>query len=218
MNCIITAGPTFEPLDDVRRLTNFSTGRLGCELAAYLTKRGHNVTLLIGEQATYAGERTARPVRSFSTTADLQNQLKHLADKKVDAIFHAAAVSDFTFGKLFTRDGSGKLSPLKRSKKISTRSGSLFAELIPTPKIIAALRAWYPDTIIVGWKFEANGKRTNALAAAQRQLAECRTDACVANGPAYGKGFALVTPKTQKHIDTRARLFCDLETFADRPA
>ena len=56
MNCIVTAGPTFEPLDDVRRLTNFSTGRLGTELANFLAARGHKVTLLIGETATYAGE------------------------------------------------------------------------------------------------------------------------------------------------------------------
>ena len=60
MNCIVTAGPTFEPLDDVRRLTNFSTGRLGTELANFLAAHGHQVTLLIGESATYAGERRAQ--------------------------------------------------------------------------------------------------------------------------------------------------------------
>ena len=37
MRCIVTAGPTYEPLDEVRRLTNFSTGRLGIELANFLT-------------------------------------------------------------------------------------------------------------------------------------------------------------------------------------
>jgi len=213
MNCIVTAGPTFEPLDDVRRLTNFSTGRLGAELADYLTKRGHKVTLLIGEQATYQGARNAHLVRSFSATADLRDQLKQFAKKKVDAIFHAAAVSDFAFGQLFTRDASGKLTSLKRSKKLSTRSGSLFAELTPTPKIIASLRAWFPQTIIIGWKFEANGKRTNALASAHRQLAECQTDACVANGPAYGKGFALVTPKDKEHLATRFKLYQELEAL-----
>ena len=69
MNCIVTAGPTLEPLDDVRRLTNFSTGRLGTTLANYLAARGHNVILLLGEQATYAGERHARRVEPFSTAA-----------------------------------------------------------------------------------------------------------------------------------------------------
>jgi len=214
MNCIITAGPTFEPLDDVRRLTNFSTGKLGAELANYLTKQGHSVTLLIGEQATYKGPQHAHRVRTFSTTANLRDQFKRLANKKMTAIFHAAAVSDFAFGKLFTQDEAGKLAPLKRSKKISTRSGSLFAELIPTPKIIASLRQWYPEAVIIGWKYEANGKRANALDSAQRQLADCQTDACVANGPAYGKGFALVTSTDQTHFNTRSQLFRKLAKFA----
>src|ERR1700756_1683673 len=101
MRCIVTAGPTYEPLDDVRRLTNFSTGRLGTELANYLAAKGHRVTLLIGESATYAGERPASAVKVYSTTADLRAKLKSFSGKKVDAIFHAAAVSDFAFGQLF---------------------------------------------------------------------------------------------------------------------
>ena len=100
MNCIVTAGPTYEPLDDVRRLTNFSTGRLGTELANYLTARGHQVTLLIGESATWPGERRATIVKSFSSTRDLRAKLKSFSGKKVDAIFHAAAVSDFSFGQI----------------------------------------------------------------------------------------------------------------------
>ena len=98
MNCIVTAGPTYEPLDDVRRLTNFSTGRLGTELANYLVARGHKVILLIGEISTYGGERKAQRIEIFSTTTDLREKLKLLSVKKVDAIFHAAAVSDFSFG------------------------------------------------------------------------------------------------------------------------
>ncbi|HYG35630.1 MAG TPA: phosphopantothenoylcysteine decarboxylase, partial [Clostridia bacterium] len=46
MRCIVTAGPTYESLDNVRRLTNFSTGRLGSELVNFLTERGHEVILL----------------------------------------------------------------------------------------------------------------------------------------------------------------------------
>ena len=83
MKCIVTAGPTFEPLDDVRRLTNFSTGKLGTELANFLTARGHDVTLLIGESATWPGERQAQSVKSFSSTQDLRAKLKSFAGKKV---------------------------------------------------------------------------------------------------------------------------------------
>ena len=211
MNCIVTAGPTFEPLDDVRRLTNFSTGRLGTELANYLTTRGHRVSLLVGEAATYAGERKAQSVKIFSTTADLRAQLKSFRGKKVDAIFHAAAVSDFAFGKMFTRAAAGKLKPFKPSKKISTRGGNLLAELVPTPKIIAELRGWFPKTKIVGWKFEADGGRADALSSARQQIADCATDFCVANGPAYGKGFNLVSVNEQKHFVNAVKLFGTLE-------
>ena len=152
MNCIVTAGPTFEPLDDVRRLTNFSTGRLGTELANFLAAHGHNVTLLLGTMATHASERRAQQIKFFTTTADLRAKLKSFSGKKVDAIFHAAAVSDFAFGKMFTRDAAGKFKPFTPSKKISTRGGNLFVELVPTPKIIAELRGWFPQTKIVGWK------------------------------------------------------------------
>ena len=207
MNCIVTAGPTFEPLDDVRRLTNFSTGRLGTELANHLVARGHHVTLLAGESATYAGERRAQTVKTFSTTADLRAKLKSFSPKKVDAIFHAAAVSDFGFGRVFLENESGKYTALKVSKKISTRAGALLVELVPTPKIIGELRDWFPRTRLIGWKFEANGGRSDALRAARRQLADCATDYCVANGPAYGKGFCLVSTGGQNHVPTMGKLF-----------
>jgi phosphopantothenate---cysteine ligase (CTP) len=103
MNCVVTAGPTFEPLDEVRRLTNFSTGRLGTELANFLAARGHHVTLLLGQLATYHGERKARRIETFTTTADLRERLKNLSAAKPDAVFHAAAVSDFAFGKIWRR-------------------------------------------------------------------------------------------------------------------
>ena len=99
MNCIVTAGPTYEPLDKVRRLTNLSTGRLGSELATFLSGKGHNVTLLIGQQATWHGERKAAAVETFTTTASLREKLGQRAGADVQAVFHAAAVSDFTFGK-----------------------------------------------------------------------------------------------------------------------
>ncbi len=211
MNCIVTAGPTFEPLDDVRRLTNFSTGRLGTELANFLAARGHRVTLLIGESATYPGERKAQLVKIFSTTADLRAKLKSFSGKKVDAIFHAAAVNDFTFGKMFARDAAGNMKTFKPSKKITTRGGNLLVELVPTPKIIAELRGWFPRSKIIGWKFEADGQRAAALRAAKKQIADCATDFCVANGPAYGKGFSLVSAAGQKHFTDAQKLFARLE-------
>lgn len=211
MNCVVTAGPTYEPLDEVRRLTNFSTGRLGSELANFLTALGHYVTLLIGEQATYHGEQSSGKVKYFTSAANLGKQLQALSQSSVDAVFHAAAVSDFSFGKVYARSMSGEMSELK-SGKISTHQGALFAELVPTSKIIGNLREWYPKSLLVGWKFEVDGDRASVVALAERQMAECRTDACVANGPAYGSGFGVVTGHTNcLHVPDTAALFVALE-------
>lgn len=213
MNCIVTAGPTFEPLDEVRRLTNFSTGRLGTELANFLTARGHKVVLLAGETAVYAGERKAQRVETFTTAADLRDKLKAFSTKKVDGIFHAAAVSDFAVGRIFESGEGGKQTEVK-GKKISSRRGKLLVELVPTPKILAELRGWFPKAKIVGWKLEADGKRADALEAAQRQIAECQTDLCVVNGPAYGEGFGIVGGKgAPGHLASPPVLFDVLEKF-----
>ena len=210
MNCIVTAGPTYEPLDDVRRLTNFSTGRLGTELANFLSARGHQVTLLISIQATYGGERRVQRVEGFTTTANLREKLQALSGKKVNAVFHAAAVSDFCFGRIRLQSPQGRLTEIK-SKKIPTAEGKLLVELVPTRKIITELRAWFPSAKLVGWKFEAEGKRPDAIRAAEQQLARCRTDACVANGPAYGEGFGLVNRGGHVHVADPPKLFDALE-------
>jgi phosphopantothenoylcysteine synthetase/decarboxylase len=191
MHCLITAGPTYEKLDDVRRLTNFSTGRLGTELAAHLTNAGHDVTLLVGELATWRGERIAKTVETFATTADLLTKFQTLADDDIGAVFHAAAVSDFSFGGVFEQNVRGELHELKEGK-ISTRAGEILARLVPTPKLISRLREFYPAAVIVGWKYEVDGSRDDVIAKTRRQIAENRTTASVANGRAYGEGFGVV--------------------------
>ncbi len=210
MNCIVTAGPTYEPLDDVRRLTNFSTGRLGTELADFLVARGHQVTLLISAQATYVGGRRTQRVEVFTTTANLREKLQALPAKKVNAVFHTAAVSDFRFGRIRLQSPHGTLTEIK-SKKIPTGEGTLLVELVPTKKIIAELRAWFPSAKLVGWKFEAEGKRPDAIHAAEQQLIQCLTDACVANGPAYGEGFGLITRSGHVPLADPPKLFDALE-------
>jgi phosphopantothenoylcysteine decarboxylase/phosphopantothenate--cysteine ligase len=213
MRCVVTAGPTYEPLDQVRRLTNFSTGRLGSELVNFLAARGHEVILLIGQLATWRGERHAARVETFTTTADLSSRLRALATERVDAVFHAAAVSDFSFGTAWGRSASGELTELK-SGKLTTRQGTLLVELVPTQKIIAQLRGWFPQAQLVGWKYEVDGDRAATISAARTQLTECRTDACVANGPAYGEGFGVVKRAGEpRYCPDMTALFGALEAF-----
>jgi len=213
MNCVITAGPTFEPLDEVRRLINFSTGRLGSELANYLVTHGHHVTLLRGHQATWRGECQAQETIQFSTTADLRLRLHGFTARPVEAVFHAAAVSDFAFGKIWRRLPNGDLEEMAAGK-ISSRAGPLLAELVSTPKIISELRDWFPHAWLAGWKYEVDGNQADAIAEGEKQLAASRTNACIANGPAYGRGFGLVTPGQCLHLKDSAALFAALEKAA----
>ncbi len=210
MNCIVTAGPTYEPLDQVRRLTNFSTGRLGTELANFLAAHSHHVTLLISQQAMWQGGRQAARVETFTTTVSLREQLRELSAGPVDAVFHTAAVSDFMFGKISLRSPQGELTEIKQGK-ISTRQGTLLAELVPTPKIIGELRQWFPKTRLIGWKYEVDGNRADVIHEAEKQIQACLTDACVANGPAYGVGFGVVTSEEEpQHLPDQLKLFTAL--------
>ena len=187
-------------------------------MANFLSERGHEVTLLLGRHATWRGERRARLIETFTTTADLIERLRALAEQPVEAVFHAAAVSDFAFGRAWRRDAAGELREV-RAGKISTRLGVLLAELVPTPKIIAKLRGWFPKALLVGWKYEVDGVRSGVIQLAERQIAECLTDACVANGPAYGTGFGLVRPLGEaRHLADAWGLFQALEQLIDGAA
>jgi phosphopantothenate---cysteine ligase (CTP) len=194
MRFLVSCGPTSEPLDQVRRLTNFSTGKLGVELGNFLTRNAHEVTLLQGSAATYQGPRNARPILTFTTIEDLQKRFEELSGHTFHAVFHAAAVSDFKFGKVFTRETDGQLNEI-HSGKFATSEGALLAELLPTPKVISQLRALFPAAKLFGWKYEVEGNRESVVALGLRQIAQNRTDYCVLNGPAYGPGYGIASPE-----------------------
>lgn len=206
MRCIVTAGPTWEPLDRVRRLTNFSTGSLGGDLANALAGAGHDVLLFLSETATWHSPIAAVKVEPFSTTDSLADHLRRHTTPDSIAIFHAAAVSDYRPGSVFLRGADDTLTPLTAGK-VDSRAGSLLVELVATPKILPQLRNWFPYARITGWKYEVDGTAEDALDRGCRQLASARTDACVVNGPACGTGFTLlrrglpVVP-----LDSRAQL------------
>jgi phosphopantothenoylcysteine decarboxylase/phosphopantothenate--cysteine ligase len=213
MKCVVTAGPTYEELDEVRRLTNFSTGALASGLADFLAQNGHEVELLIGYYSTCPPTAKAQRRQTFTTTADLRERLQGLASAEMGALFHAAAVSDFEFGKIFARTAQGELREV-RSPKIATRHEGLLAELKPTPKIIGQLRGWFPNALLTGWKYELEGDRAQAIAQGEWQIRESQTDACVVNGRAYGAGFGLLTRQGKlRHLPDSAALFEALEAL-----
>lgn len=206
MHCLVTAGPTIEPLDEVRRFTNHSTGQLGCKLADSLTRAGHQVTLLLSEAAQHRPRKKDVHVIDFSTTSGLRRQLHTAQSNTIQAVFHVAAVSDYRVSCIrHTKTGSQI-----KARKISTEHGPLSVELTPTPKIIRQLHRWYPKAKIIGWKYEVEGNRETAVTLARDQIKKCHTDACVANGPGYGEGFALVTADAVTHIPNASALLKQL--------
>lgn len=187
MKVIVTCGPASEPIDEVRRITNFSTGKLGVLLSTELVRSGHEVFCFKGYGAVYPSPESECHVAQFTTNDDLLHLLTQTAAaNEIGAVFHAAALCDYKVGAV--RDDQGRPCD---SPKIASRAGALTLTLVQSTKVISRLREIFPGSVIVGWKYELAGTRIDAMIKASRQLAENETDMCVLNGRAYGPGFGI---------------------------
>jgi phosphopantothenoylcysteine synthetase/decarboxylase len=194
MRVIVTCGPSYEPIDEVRRITNFSTGELGLRLTRQLRTAGHEVICFRGEAATWHDPATASV--PFSTNDDLLAKLGAVAATGgVDAVFHAAALADF------------RVERPRAERKIASRAGELILTLVPATKLLGQLRGLFPSARIVGWKYELDDTREDALAMGRAQITNWGTDACVVNGIAYGAGYGFLSGDgTLVHLIDKAAL------------
>jgi phosphopantothenate---cysteine ligase (CTP) len=184
MNVVITGGPSSEPIDDVRLITNRSTGELGVILAQAFRQSGHEVSLFLGRLSQFRLPEAAY----FDRNEDLQRMLGEMNESKsVDVVLHAAALADFQV--VAVRAGNIDVG----LKKIGSENETLSVDLAPKPKVIANLRDLFPNALIVGWKLELEGSRDDLIGEAMRQVKKNRTDACVINGRAFGDGFGFCT-------------------------
>jgi len=213
MRIVITSGPSFEPIDKVRRLSNSSTGELGTILAEGLAEAGHKVILFRGVASTFAAPLWPVEVLPFTTNEDLAAGLAGLpAREEISAVFHAAALGDFRVKEI--TDGQGNPVP---GQKISSRAGELKLILEPAPKLISSLRRLFPASILVGWKFEFDGTSADVVAKGRAQIDECLTDACVLNGAAYGSGFGVISRAgEQVHLPDKPALSRFLIEWTER--
>ena len=158
---MVTAGPTQEPLDPVRFLSNRSSGKMGYALAEAAARRGARVILVSGpvNLAPPAGVETVQ----VRTAAEMREQvLAHLEDAGI--VVKAAAVADFHLSKV----------PAQKVKKTAAR---LSLELDPTPDILAELGRKKGDRLLIGFAAETQ----NLVAEARRKLESKNCDMIVAN-------------------------------------
>jgi phosphopantothenoylcysteine synthetase/decarboxylase len=184
MRVVITAGPSSEPIDEVRVITNRSTGELGTVLAECMSRAGHTVEIFLGQGATFQWS-SAKP---FATNQELERLLAQtLRPEAVDVVFHAAALSDFRVERIEV-NRTRQVVP-----KIASDAGPVWLELVPQSKLIANLRKYFPRARIVGWKYEHGITRDELLSEAAHQMQQHGTNACVVNGRAFGPGFGICT-------------------------
>jgi phosphopantothenoylcysteine decarboxylase/phosphopantothenate--cysteine ligase len=167
---VITAGPTIEPLDPVRYMTNFSSGKMGYALAEEAKKRGGEVVLITGPvnlTPPYGVE-----IIKINTTIEMLNAVeKNFGD--CDILIKAAAPLDYR--------------PETVSKdKIKKNGESLQLKFVPNPDIAAHFGKFKRNQIIVGFAAETN----NVIEYAKGKLKKKNFDFIVVNDISKdGAGF-----------------------------
>lgn len=204
---VITCGPSAEPIDAVRRITNFSTGALGTAMAEVLAGQGWEVLCLRSEGASAPPPRNG-VVRPWMTNSDLWEALRSLPEEPA-VVLHAAALADFTVREV--QQGGRVLGAMPA--KLDSRGGELLLTLAPAPKLIGKLRELFPRSRLVGWKYEADteeGAAERAALRARQQLVEARLDATVLNGPSLGSRLEWWTQQSGR------RIFANREDFVSQ--
>ena len=175
---LITAGPTYEKIDPVRFIGNYSSGKMGIALAETCAKMGATVELVCGPTRI----KTSHP-NIHRTDVESAQEMYNAATNlfpNADAAILCAAVADFTVAR--TAD-----SKIKREKD------GLTLQLIPTQDIAAALGAMKREhQKLIGFALETNNERDNA----RKKLLRKNLDFIVLNSlNDAGAGFSYDTNK-----------------------
>ncbi len=182
----VTGGATREFIDDVRFISNPSSGRMGVAIATEALFRGASVTFV-------AGHLEVEPppwihIEEVISAEDMARALiKTVERRKPHAIVMAAAPADFKPSE-------------KRSGKIDSRVEELTIRLVPTPKILKEVRKVF-DGILVGFAAEVVDSPEELIERARRKLEEYELDAIVAN-PVGKPGIGFASPRNEVYILT----------------
>jgi phosphopantothenoylcysteine decarboxylase/phosphopantothenate--cysteine ligase len=170
---LVSAGSTYEKIDEVRGITNRSSGKMGIEIAKEAFIRGAEVTLIKGRITVDVPN--VFDVIEVEPTSEMHYAVSKLVVKN-DIFISAAAVSDF---KVKNTDAA----------KISSDS-DITIELERTPKILNEIKEINPNIFLVGFKAVHNLSDEELLNAAKQRMIKSSADLMVANDVAVeGAGF-----------------------------
>jgi phosphopantothenoylcysteine decarboxylase/phosphopantothenate--cysteine ligase len=165
---LITAGPTWVAIDDVRVISNTATGETGIVLAERLRKEGARVTLALGPIEGSLKKSGVRILR-FRFFDELKYIIAgELARRTYDVVIHSAAVADYR-------------PKVNRGNKIGSELKALNLMLVPTEKIIDGIKKASPRTVLVGFKFEPRMARDTLVREARKLAVRSQADVIVAN-------------------------------------
>ena len=178
MRIVVTAGPTREPLDPVRFLSNRSSGKMGYAIAEAALAAGHAVTLISGPVSLQAppGARLIPIV-----TGDDLYQAVHDATRDCDALVMCAAVADYR-------------PATSSSRKLAKQKAPFALNLSPTRDILASL----PDPrpfLVAGFAAETHDVESNA----KKKLLAKKCDLIVANDVS-GEDFGMESDENEVTI------------------
>ncbi|RUL55543.1 MULTISPECIES: phosphopantothenoylcysteine decarboxylase [Lysinibacillus] len=148
---IITSGGTLEKWDRVRGHTNLSKGAMGCYLAEAALKHGAEVIYLHGYFAKLPENKELMRTIMFEGIEDLGDKVQSLVQsEKIDYVIMAAAGSDWVIDKVY--DQSGNL--MEEKGKMPSDEPPII-HFKKAPKILGQIKAWAPETTLIGFKLEA---------------------------------------------------------------
>lgn len=174
---VITAGPTYEPIDPVRFIGNHSTGKMGFDIANEAAKRGANVVLITGPTSLKAVNSAVNVVNV--TTANQMYQQCHELFSSADIVIGAAAVADYR-------------PKVVADQKIKKNDEEFTIVLEKNPDILASLGAIKTNQFLVGFALETE----NEIEYAKSKLKKKNLDLIVLNSlNDQGAGFGKPTNK-----------------------
>lgn len=222
---IITAGGTSERIDNVRKITNSSTGKLGFVIANKLIEMKDDVIdkiYYVCSKNSYKPNNDKIEIIEVFDTNDLKNTIeKLLKENEINYFIHAMAVSDYTVDFVTTakriverinnNNNSDDLYELIcsdegsiKDTKISSYEDDLLIKLKRTPKIISLIKEMNPSTYLVGFKLLDSVSKEKLIDVASKLRNKNKCDLVVANDLSNirnGHHIAYILKKDDSYIE-----------------